>query len=190
MHYQFDNYVPFVGNVRTDNAGEYVGYKSEFAIYLREYGIAHEFSAQHVHQQNGVAEKKNLAIANGLRSALAQANLPRSFGGFAATAFVHAENHCPHIGGGLSPMGKWPTAGTIFPTVDILRTFGCVVYSHLEKQQRRDGDKLARLADKGIVVGYAPYMHAWKVTFRAKTRRSTGAMSCSLRLCLALSTWK
>ena len=62
LYYSMENYVPFIDSVRTDNAGEFVGAKSQFATFLRTAGIAHEFSAPHVHQQNGVAERVNLSI--------------------------------------------------------------------------------------------------------------------------------
>ena len=45
MYYVMDNFVPFIENIRTDNAGEFVGAKSPFAIFLRDSGISHEFSA-------------------------------------------------------------------------------------------------------------------------------------------------
>ena len=52
LYYSVDNYVPFIEHIRTDNAGEFVGAKSKFATFLRETGVAHEFSAPHVHQSS------------------------------------------------------------------------------------------------------------------------------------------
>ena len=175
MYVMCNNYCPYVESVRTDNAGEYVGYKSPFATYLRENGINHEFSVPHVHHQNGIAEKANLEIANGVRCALAQANLDRRFWGYAATAFVHADNHSPHKGlpKGKTPMSMWQEIypGVVqFPTIDMLKPFGCEVFNHLPKDQRTDSDKIARVSNKGLLVGYAPGMRGWKIYFPSSNK--------------------
>ena len=66
-------------------------------------------------------------------------------------------------------MDKWPKhGGEEYPTVAMLRTFGCVTYSHLLKEQRVDQDKLSRVAEKGILVGYGSRMRGWKVFFPEK----------------------
>ena len=50
----------------------------------------------------------------------------------------------------------------------MLRVFGSRVWSHLDKEQRVNGDKLSRLSEKGIMVGYANGMNAWKIYFPDK----------------------
>ena len=117
LYYSVENYVPFIEHIRTDNAGEFVGAKSKFATFLRETGVAHEFSAPHVHQSNGVAERVNLSIANGVRTSLAQANLPRAFWGFAAIAYAHTHNHLPQRcnPGCKSAMTLWPALQKAVP---------------------------------------------------------------------------
>ena len=66
-------------------------------------------------------------------------------------------------------MDRWPRhGGTEYPTLDMMRPFGCICYSGLLKEQRRDGDKLSRMAEKGVLVGYATRMQAWKVYFPEK----------------------
>jgi len=120
LYYSMENYVPFIDNIRTDNAGEFVGAKSQFATFLRTAGVAHEFSAPHVHQQNGVAERVNLSIANGVRTALAQSNLPREFWGYAAIAYAHTHNHLPQR---CNPSYK--SAMDMWPTIVMFRYTGC-----------------------------------------------------------------
>ena len=126
MYYVIDSYVPGVQRIRTDNAGELVGDMSPFALYLKNAKIQHEYSCPHVHQQNGVAERANRTIACGIRTALAQANLPTTFWGYAAKAHVVAMNHSPRRTNpsNKTPMQMWPKGDVERPTIAMLRVFG------------------------------------------------------------------
>ena len=170
MYYVIDSYVPGVQRIRTDNAGELVGDMSPFALFLKNAKIQHEYSCPHVHQQNGVAERANRTIACGIRTALAQANLPTTFWGYAAKAHVVAMNHSPRRTNpsNKTPMQMWPKGDVERPTIAMLRVFGSRVWSHLDKEQRINGDKLSRLSEKGIMVGYVNGMNAWKIYFPDK----------------------
>ena len=49
MYYVIGSYVPGVQRIRTDNAGELVGDKSPFALYLKNAKIQHEYSCPHMY---------------------------------------------------------------------------------------------------------------------------------------------
>jgi transposase InsO family protein len=52
--------------LRSDNGGEYTS--NQFEAYLKAQGIAHQTSALHTPQQNGVAERANHTIVEMARS--------------------------------------------------------------------------------------------------------------------------
>ena len=61
----------------SDNGGEYTC--SEFATYLIQEGIKHEFTTPHTPQQNGAAERLNLTLIKGVCTMLADSKLPHRF---------------------------------------------------------------------------------------------------------------
>ena len=62
-------------------------------------------------------------------------------------------------------MAEWPHGRTELPSPDMMRPFGCTVFSHLEKTMREGGDKLSPISEPGVMVGYSDRMKAWKVYF-------------------------
>ena len=63
--------------LRSDNGGEYINARMQRICADR--GIAHETSAPHTPQQNGLAERRNLTIMNCARSMLVESGLPQVF---------------------------------------------------------------------------------------------------------------
>lgn len=68
----------------SDNGGEYTS--NEFTSYLATEGIKHEQTIPHTPQQNGVAERLNRILIEGVHTMLADSKLPHRFW---AEAFHH-----------------------------------------------------------------------------------------------------
>ncbi len=56
--------------LRSDGGGEY--FSNEFTTYLKMHGIQRQFTCRYTLQQNGVAERKNMHIAEVARALMAQ----------------------------------------------------------------------------------------------------------------------
>ncbi len=63
--------------VKTHNGGEYTS--TEFTEYLSKEGIKHEFTIPHTPQQNGIAERLNRTLIEGVRTMLTDFKLSRQF---------------------------------------------------------------------------------------------------------------
>ena len=66
-----------VKTLRTDNGGEYTS--REFELYLMREGINHETTIPHTPEQNGVAERQNRTLIEGVRTLLFDSKLPHRF---------------------------------------------------------------------------------------------------------------
>ena len=62
----------------SDNGGEYSSI--EFASCLTKEGIKHELTTPYTPQQNGVAERLNRTLIEGMRAMLADSSFPTDFG--------------------------------------------------------------------------------------------------------------
>ena len=60
--------------LRSDGRGEYLS--NEFARFLQEHGIKHQYSCNHSPQQNGLAERKNKHIGEVSRAMLNEKDMP------------------------------------------------------------------------------------------------------------------
>ncbi|RXN30143.1 Retrovirus-related Pol poly from transposon TNT 1-94 [Labeo rohita] len=133
--------------LRTDNGGEYTS--SEFQDFLKKEGIRHELTVPKTPEQNGVAERMNKTLMETVRSMLADAKLPQKFWAEALSTAVYLRNRSPTKSvKGMTPFEAWTGEK---PTVDHLRIFGCTVYAHVPKDERK---KLDPKAKKCILLGY------------------------------------
>jgi transposase InsO family protein len=67
-----------VKKIRSDNGLEFKNLQVE--EYLEEKGIKHEFSAPYTPQQNGLVERKNMALIDMARTVLREYKTRNSFG--------------------------------------------------------------------------------------------------------------
>ena len=133
--------------LRTDNGGEYIS--SEFKQYLKSEGVRHELTVPKTPEQNGVAERMNRTLVEMVRSMLADAKLPHRFWAEALSTAAYLRNRSPTKAvSGMTPFEAW-TGET--PNVKYLRTFGCVAYAHIPKDERHKLDPKAR---KCVLLGY------------------------------------
>ncbi|GEM12877.1 hypothetical protein Rt10032_c34g6894 [Rhodotorula toruloides] len=105
---------------RSDNGGEYMS--RTFDDMLAEHGIIRESPPPYSPQSNGVAERVNRSIVEGIVSLLAQAGAPKALWAEALQAFVFVKNRSPHAAlSGNVPLAVWRNRPA---RVDMLRTSG------------------------------------------------------------------
>ena len=132
---------------RSDNGGEYIC--SEFATYLTQEGIIHEFTTPHTPQQNGAAERLNRTLIEGVHTMLANSKLPHRFWAEALSTCVYLRNQSPTKAlRGITPYEAW---NGIKPDVSHFHVFGCAAYVHVPKAERHKLDCKAR---KCMLLGY------------------------------------
>ena len=136
-----------IKTLRTDNGGEYIS--TEFNLYLTKEGIKHELTIPHTPQQNGVAERLNRTLIEGVHTMLADSKLPHRFWAEALSTTVYLRNRSPTKAlEGITPFEAW--SGTK-PDVSFLRIFGCSAYAHVPKAERHKLDSKTR---KCVLLGY------------------------------------
>ena len=136
-----------IKTLRSDNGGEYTS--SEFNSFLIKEGIKHELTIPHTPQQNGVAERQNRTLIEGVRTMLADSKLPHRFWAEALSTIVYLRNRSPTKAlEGVTPYEAWNGSK---PDVRSLRIFGCSAYAHVPKSERRKLDSKTR---KCVLLGY------------------------------------
>jgi transposase InsO family protein len=149
--------------LRDDKGGEYMS--AEFNNFCETQGIECEHTIRDTPQQNGVAERLNRTLAEGITTMLIQAKLPPSMWADAAGTFIHTHNRLP------SPNTGNQTPYELFhgkrPSVSHLRTWGCLARVHLQKDQRQ---QLAPHTRKCIFIGYPHTYKGW-VFWDPETRK-------------------
>ena len=136
-----------VKGLHSDNGGEYVN--SAMQSFLEERGMVHYTIAPHRHEMNGMAERFNRSLADGIRSMLAESKLPSSYWAEAAYYWVYCRNRLSlaFLQDDQSPyqlvFGKKPD-------IAHLRIFGCTAYVRIPDVNR---SKLEPKSEKGVFVG-------------------------------------
>ena len=110
-----------IKTLHTDGGGEYIG--GEFREFLRREGIDHQLTFPDSPQQNGVAERYNRTLMEGVRAMLHGAGVSRGFWGEAALCFNYTRNRmlAKGVAGDVTPLEAW--TGRV-PSVVHLRAFG------------------------------------------------------------------
>jgi transposase InsO family protein len=157
--------------VRSDNGGEFVN-KVLQDFFVRK-GIVHETSCVGTPQQNGIAERKNRHILETARALLIDYSVPQKFWDCAVLMAVYVLNRLPSkITDFNTPLKTLATFVTI-PSVLSLppKTFGCVAYVHVPKNQRSKLDPCAiRCVSLGLGMNqkgykfYEPVNRKWYTT--------------------------
>ena len=143
--------------LREDKGGEYMG--RDMDDFCAEHGIQRQHSVRARPQQNGVAERANRTMEQGIISILHQAGLPLSFWGEALSTFIHIWNRTPTSAvPGKTP---WETFYGKKPDLSMLRVWGCVAYVHIQRD-KRVGGSLGSHMEKCIFIGYPPDYKGWK----------------------------
>ena len=95
-----------IKTLQSYNGGEYTS--AEFSSYLAKKGIKHELTIPHTPQQNGVAERLNRTLIEGVRTMLADSKLPHRFWAEAISTAVYLRNRSPTKAlEGVTPHEAW-----------------------------------------------------------------------------------
>ena len=142
--------------LRTDNGGEYTS--AEFEAYLKKEGVRHELTVPKTPEQNGVAERMNRTLVETMRSMLADSKLPPRFWAEALSTAVYLRNRSPTKSvNKMTPFEAWMGEK---PNVEHLRTFGCAVYAHVPKDERKKLDMKTR---KCVLLGYGTEIKGYRL---------------------------
>ena len=135
-----------MGTLRDDKGGEYMS--NELEDFCNEHGIQRQYTVRNRPQQNGVAERFNRMLFEGITAMLSEAGLPPSFWGEALSALLHVLNRSPTS----ALPGKTPYEAFYGrkPDVSHLRIWGCVAYVHVQKDKR---GALGSHMEKCIFIG-------------------------------------
>jgi hypothetical protein len=140
--------------LRDDKGGEYMS--NDFNSFLADHGITREHTTRATPQQNGVSERTNRILDEGITTLLHEANLPSSFWNHALSVYIHALNRSPTFSlENQTPYEAWFNRK---PSVDHFRVFGCRAWVHVQKDQRKSFQSKTR---KCIFIGYPSDYKAW-----------------------------
>ncbi|SGY11774.1 BQ5605_C011g06268 [Microbotryum silenes-dioicae] len=133
--------------VRSDNGGEFLS--NEFSSFLEEQGITRQLSIPDTPQQNGVAERANRSITEGVRSMLHQSGLSHALWAEALATYVYVKNRSPHsANSGVTPHTRWHGSK---PSAGHLRVFGCRAWKAATTKAR------SKLDPRGIPLVFVGY---------------------------------
>lgn len=142
--------------LRSDRGGEYNSH--EFMDFCKEHGIQKQLTAAYTPQQNGISERKNRTILNVVRSILSRSHLPKVFWPEAVKWSIYLLNRSPTLAvRNMTPEEAWSGRK---PSVNHLRIFGCIAYSHVPDQKRK---KLDDKGEKCIFLGISENTKAYKL---------------------------
>ena len=121
--------------LRSDNGGEYTS--NQFEAYLKAQGIAHQTSAPHTPQQNGVAEQANRTIVEIARNMIHGQGLGLEFWAEAVSNAVYIRNRCPTSAVHGKTHKKRGVGGS-----HRLHTLGCLDALHMPRSLMHQGQSL------------------------------------------------
>ncbi|GKC15501.1 retrotransposon protein, putative, ty1-copia subclass [Tanacetum coccineum] len=133
-----------VKKLRTNNGLEFCN--REFKQLCIESGIARHLTVAGTPQQNGLAERMNRTLLDKVRCLLIQSGLPKTFWVEATCKAAYLINRSPSTTiEKKTPVDMWSRHPSDY---GMLRTFGCVAYSHVKQ------GKLEPRAVKCVLLGY------------------------------------
>lgn len=136
-----------IKSIVSDNGSEFL--RHDLLMWLREKGVYHRKSCTYTPQQNGLAERSNRTILDGIRTVLYDAHLPEELWAEAARTVVYTNNR-------LIRKDTKKTCFELFrgtkPDISNLRTFGQQAIIRLQEKDRKG--KLAPRGEKALFVGY------------------------------------
>ncbi|KAG8909153.1 hypothetical protein FRC01_007101, partial [Tulasnella sp. 417] len=141
--------------IRDDKGGEYMS--KELQQFLDERGIIREKTVRATPSQNGVAERLNRTLAEGIVAMLHQANLPQSFWSQALLYLINIQNVTPSSA--LSETTSYAVWHGRKPDLTMYRTFGCRIFVNVARKDRKN---LESHTKKGIFIGFEKGMKGWK----------------------------
>ena len=133
---------------------------SRFDDYLANRGITHQTTVPYnLSHQNGVSERAIRTLTEKARVMMFDANTPLSLWAEAINCATFIVNRLPSTAvKNEYPYKHWYKK---FPVLDGLCPFGCLAYAYIPESVR--SSKLSPRSIRGVMVGYAPTEHAYRV---------------------------
>ena len=145
-----------VKELRDDKGGEYIS--NEFNAWCDEKGITRQHTVRATPQQNGIAERLNRTLAEGVVAMLNQAKLPPSFWGAAVLYLTHILNATPSSS--VSDTTSYAVWNGEKPDLSMYRVFGCRVHVNVLRKDRKNLDPHSVPC---IFIGFSDGYKGWKV---------------------------
>nr|GEZ60126.1 putative ribonuclease H-like domain-containing protein [Tanacetum cinerariifolium] len=148
--------------IKSDNGTKFKN--NDLNQFCRMKGIKREFNVPRTPHQNGIAERKNMALIEAARTMLADSLLPIPFWAEAVNTACYVQNRVLVT----KPHNKTPYE--LFhgrsPSIGFMRPFGCLVtiLNTLDSLSKFDGK-----VDEGFLVGYSINSKDFRV-FNSRTR--------------------
>ena len=142
--------------LRTDNGGELIS--KEFDNYLTQHGVVHQKTVPYTPEQNSVAERINRTLVETVRSMISDSKLDKSCWGEAVSTATHLRNRSPTVV--LDNKTPYEALFGTNPSLHHFRTFGCMCYAHISKEQRC---KLDPKSTKCVFMGYGSDVKAYRL---------------------------
>ena len=111
---------------------------SEFEAYLKIEGVRRELTIPKTPEQYGTAKHMNRTLVEAAHSMLSVSHLPLKFWAEALSTTVYVRNRSPTKA--LRPMTPQEAWTGEKPYVDHFRVFGCHLYVHIPKDERKKLD--------------------------------------------------
>jgi hypothetical protein len=126
--------------------------------FYNDVGIKRELTTPYNPQQNDVAERKNIAILEAVKTMIHDQDLPMCLWAEETMTTVYMKNRLSHSALGFKTLEYMFTEKK--PEVSHLKIFGCLVFIHIPKEKRK---KLEPLRKKGIFVGYCEVSKTFRI---------------------------
>src|SRR6201996_5886691 len=146
-----------LGTLRDDKGGEYIS--GEFEAFCIGHGIQRQHTVRNRPQQNGIAERSNRTIEEGVVSMLYESGMPTAFWGEALAAFIHTSNRS--FTSALPDMTPHEAFLGSKPDLSMLRVWGCTAYVLIQRDKRPLGS-LGTHMEKCVFIGYPSGYKGWK----------------------------
>lgn len=150
--YMYNKSARHISTIRTDNGTEFKN--ASFSDYCAAYGITHQFTTPYSSNQNGVVERLNLTIFDGVRTLLVDSNLPATLWDEAAMSMAYTRNRSPASANQNST--PYELFHGIKPDVSHFQVFGSTCFAITTPYQRRN-TKSFKLADRSVKCTFVGY---------------------------------
>ena len=94
-----------IKTLRSYRDGEYL--IQEFLDYLRDNEILSQWTPPYTPQHNSAVERRNITLLDMIKSMISQANLPKSFWGYALETPIYIQNRVPSNLVDVTPYEMW-----------------------------------------------------------------------------------
>ena len=144
-----------IETLRSDRGGEYLS--QDFIDYCKLHGIARQLTAGYSPHQNGLAERKNKTLLEGIRSIVTGTRIPKYLWDEIARTVNYLQNRSPTKA--LKLLTPEEAFTGIKPHLAHLRIIGCTAYCHIPDEKRRKFDPKAI---PSILIGYDKQSKAYR----------------------------